>query len=92
MDIVVASDLHTRDPGTNALQPGSADASSAFRDLIERTQPKMVIVTGDLTDSGTKPQWERVQALLPGAYELVIVPGTPIMARDSYGAGKCWFR
>jgi predicted MPP superfamily phosphohydrolase len=76
VDILLVSDLHVSDQGEVTMQSnGNADPLGAFHKMIGRRHPQMVIVTGDLTDVGTKTQWELVQNSLPGAYELVVLPG-----------------
>jgi predicted phosphodiesterase len=75
VDILLVSDLHVSDAGATMQSKGNADSLGTFHEMIGRTHPHMVIVTGDLTDVGAKTQWERVQESLPGAYELVVVPG-----------------
>jgi 3',5'-cyclic AMP phosphodiesterase CpdA len=74
--ILVVADLHVAGPNAKTIRShGNSDALTALHALVQETQPKMVIVAGDLTDIGAKDQWELVQKSLQGCYELIVVPG-----------------
>lgn len=79
VDVLVASDLHVTEVGGKTIEPSDEsepeDSLGLFREMVKRFDPPIVVVTGDLTDTGSKAQWKRVSEQLPGSYELVLLPG-----------------
>jgi predicted phosphodiesterase len=80
VDLLLASDLHVTDPGGETLEPRpktplSHNPLDLVREISARTRPAAMLVTGDLTDTGTDLQWRRVRIGLSGPYELVLLPG-----------------
>jgi predicted phosphodiesterase len=77
--VILASDLHVTVEGEVTLEPEEAakliDPIRELKAVIAIHQPSAVVVTGDLTDLGSEPQWDRVIKGLPGPYQLITLAG-----------------
>ena len=66
--------LHLSDLHVGARE--EQEIESPLRDLIDATQPELVIATGDLTHRGRRAQHERAAALLQGLdVQVLAIPG-----------------
>jgi predicted phosphodiesterase len=77
-DILVVSDLHFTSDGESTLEPGGiGDPAALLAKFLEETKAKVLIIAGDVTDTGSSEQWKA--ALLAfkelGKIELIAAPG-----------------
>ena len=80
LDLLLASDLHVTEPGVETLEPrprqiAGGDALDWVGACARAHRPAALLITGDLTDTGTVAQWREVATRLPGEFELFVVPG-----------------
>lgn len=93
-DILVVSDLHIAGPKQLTLEQ-SKDPQMALefvRRAVHRTNPKLLLCCGDITDTGDKRAWERLRSFLQELpCKFVAVPGNHdyhfrLMTREHRGA------
>jgi predicted phosphodiesterase len=77
-DVLVFSDLHLTAPGERAMEGDMTDegAIAFMRAALEWARPQMIIVSGDVTDTGARGAWDKARSILSSAgARLVVAPG-----------------